>query len=97
MSFASNVIDIESNKLKYFSEKTNEMQNKYVDDHLFINQSLTTIIHKVFATLIDILNDLTKSNSPKEMMLTFVSGDRLIYMGIIGIVIAFCMYIIDIV
>jgi hypothetical protein len=97
MSFQSNTIRIESDKLRYFSEKTNEMQNKNVDDHLFINQSLTTIIHKIFSTLIGILNDLTKTSSPKEIMLTFVSGDRLIYLGIIIVIAAFCMYVVDIV
>lgn len=96
MSFESNTIAIENDKLRYYSEKTNELLHKDVDDHLFINQSLTTIVHKVFATMIDILNDLTKTSSPKEMLLIFVKGDRLIYIGIVGLLIAFSMYVIDI-
>lgn len=95
-SFESSVIDLESSKLKYYADKTNQLQEEDINKNLFINQSLTIIIHKVFTTIIDILNDLTKISSPKEMLLIFVKSDRLIYVGIIGIIIAFCMYIVDV-
>jgi hypothetical protein len=96
MSFSSNVIKLESDKLKYYSDKTNEIYDKDVNENLFVNLSVTTIIHKIFSTFVDILNDLAKTNSPKEMLSSFIKGDRLIYVGIIGVIIAFCMYVIDI-
>lgn len=86
-------------RLKYFTDTTNEeLQQKYEQD-VFINLSLVNLFSKLSLTIISIINELLEINKEtqfNEFVLIFVKDDRLIYLGILFIMIALAIYLIDI-
>lgn len=58
------------------------------------NLSLKDIADKTLQTCIDILQDLTQNTKPMSEI--FFSNDRLIYVGIILIFVAFCLWLLHI-
>ena len=97
-TFQKKVQDLEKQKLTYYTEKTNSIVTDDKTENLFIHLSLREIIMNISKTFIDILDDLLKLKpaSVREYLDILGKGDRLIYVGIIVVFIAFCLYLIDI-
>ena len=82
---------INQRKLHYFTETTNEEQAQKQEQELFINLSLVSVFRKLSSTIISILNELLMINrqtSFGEIIYIFVKQDRLVYLGILMIMIA---------
>lgn len=86
-------------RLKYFTDTTNEeLQQKYEQD-VFINLSLVNLFSKLSMTIISIINELLeidKDTQFNDFVLIFVKDDRLIYLGMLFIMISLAIYLIDI-
>ena len=97
-TFQKKVQDLEKQKLTYYTEKTNSIVADDKKENLFIHLSLREIIMNISKTFVDILDDLLKLKpaSVREYLDILSKGDRLIYVGIIVVFIAFCLYLIDI-
>jgi hypothetical protein len=97
-TFQKKVQDLEKQKLTYYTEQTNSIVADDRAENLFIHLSLRQIIMNISKTFIGILDDLLtlKPASVREYLDILSKGDRLIYVGIIVVFIAFCLYLIDI-
>jgi hypothetical protein len=86
-------------KLDYFTDTTNEELQQQQEQELFTNLSLSTIFSKLAITIITIINELlaiTKNTSFSEIVYIFVRDDRLIYLGLLLIMISLAVYLLDI-
>lgn len=86
-------------KLKYFTDTTNEEQQHQQERELFINLSLVTLFSKMSSTIIDIINELlqiTRDSQMNEIIYIFIQKDRLIYLGMLFVIISIAMYLIDV-
>lgn len=89
----------EQRRLNYFTDKTNEERKQVQEQELFINLSLISIFRNLSATIISIINELlevTQDSRLNDIVLIFVKGDRLVYIGLLILIIALSLYIIDI-
>ena len=89
----------EHRRLTYYDDKTNEERHQAQEEELFINLSLVTLFRNMSATIIAIINELLaikQTSRMNDIILIFVKGDRLIYLGMLIIIIALSFYIIDI-
>jgi hypothetical protein len=86
-------------KLKYFTDTTNEELQQQQEKELFINLSLVTLFSKMSSTIIDIINELlqvTRDSQMNEIIFIFIQKDRLIYLGMLFVIISLAMYLIDV-
>jgi hypothetical protein len=89
----------EQRRLSYYSDKTNEELNQVQEQELFINLSLVKLFQNLSATIIAIINEILEVNQDttfEDFILIFVKGNRLVYLGILLIMIALAIYIVDI-
>ena len=92
-------LSTEQRRLKYFSDKTNDENNEKTQKETFINLSIVEIFRRLSQVIIAIINDLiiVNKNTPKsEIILIFTKQDRLIYIGLLILIICLSMYIVDI-
>lgn len=86
-------------RLKYFTDTTNEEQQQQQEKEVFINLSLVTIFSKLSTTIITIINELLEINNEtrfSDIIYIFVKDDRLIYLGILFVIISIAIFLIDI-
>lgn len=86
-------------RLNYFSDKTNEELLEKQEQELFINLSLVNLFNKLSSTIISIINELVEVNKETEfndIIYIFIRDDRLIYIGILLIIISIGLYLIDV-
>jgi len=96
-TFQKKVQDLETQKLTYYSEKTNTAAAEEKTENLFIQLSLRQIMINISNTFIGIMNDiLTPSSEGRDYLAIISKEDRLIYVGIIVVFLAFCLYLVDI-
>jgi hypothetical protein len=96
-TFQKKVQDLETQKLTYYSEKTNTAAAEEKTENLFIQLSLRQIMINISNTFIGIMNDiLTPSSEGRDYLAIISKDDRLIYVGLIVVFLAFCLYLVDI-
>lgn len=86
-------------RLNYFTTTTNEELQQQQEKEVFINLSLVQLMSKMSATIIAIINELlaiTKDTEFSDIIYIFVKEDRLIYEGILLVIIALAIYLIDV-
>jgi hypothetical protein len=88
---------IANQKLEYYSQLANQEAAQAVDQNLFIHLSLAQILQNLSKTLVEIITDLAngQASSYTGLMQTLFSGDRMLYLGLLVILIAFSIYVID--
>jgi hypothetical protein len=85
-------------RLNFFTDKTNEERKQAQEQEVFINLSLVQLFRNLSQTIIQIINDLLEVNQETPMtdvILIFIKRDRLIYVGMVFLIIAFSIYIIN--
>ena len=82
------------NVLNYYTEKSNLEEQDRDTDHVIFNLSLKKIIENMAKTLIELLNDML--NGRIHTINDVLKGDRMLYLGIILVLIAFSIYLIDV-
>ena len=87
-------------KLYKMSEKATAEAEKHKYESRIYNLSLNQIAHIMAQTMIEILNDLVsyinqEDKTFQQFIMIFIRDDRLIYVGIFIILIAFLLYFID--
>jgi hypothetical protein len=89
----------QNRRLKYFTDTTNEEIQQGQELELFINLSLVKLFSKLSQTIIALINELVEVNqntSFNDFVYIFVKDDRLIYLGILLIMISLAIYLINI-
>lgn len=92
-------IQSQREKLKYFTDTTNDEVVKQHEHELFTNLSLSSIFTKFSTVIISIINQLLaidKNTSASDIVYIFIRDDRLIYIGLLLMIIALCIYLVDI-
>jgi hypothetical protein len=86
-------------RLKYFTDTTNEEQSQTQEREVFINLSLVELFQHLSTTIIVIINELlsmTAETTFSDLVYIFIRGDRLIYLGLLTILIAVGVYLVDV-
>lgn len=88
----------ENYNLAYYTKRTNQEQEEEVASELFINLSVREILQGISRTFIAIINEIVSGEvtTPKQITMTLFRGDRMIYTGILLVLIAFAIYVMDI-
>ena len=94
--FRSNTLEHERRRLTYFSSIAND-KNKEKDSLNFTDLTLKHIFKNISQTFIGILNDISELNrfDLREFLGIFVKGDRIIYIGLLIVMISFISYLVD--
>jgi hypothetical protein len=86
-------------RLNYFTDTTNQELAQQQEHEVFINLSLVNLLSKMSSTIIVIINELlsiTKDTQFNDILLIFVKEDRLVYIGMLFVMISLAIYLIDI-
>lgn len=97
--FEQSAIENEQRHLKYYTSNANQDQQETVVQRRIINLSLIEIATNISTTFINIINDLMDDQIPKDvtgLITIFFQGDRMVYLGIIVLIVALAIYIIDV-
>jgi uncharacterized membrane protein YgaE (UPF0421/DUF939 family) len=92
-AYQRHVMESEKEKLTYFKQVAEQEQHVEKQDALITNLSLTNIASNLSLTLTDILSDIIERNGSIADILT--RGDRMIYIGLLLVMISFAVYLID--
>lgn len=95
MTFKHHVLKGEQEQLQYYNEKSNMIQMQ--QDQLLINLSIKQIMVNWSQTFVNILTDITsgKVNDVNDLIIILFKEDRMIYIGLTLIIVAFGIYIVD--
>lgn len=98
MSYQRKVEQHENDQLTYYTQRANVEQEQEETGKLFVNLSVKQIIQGLAQTIIDIVNDLVSGEikDAKGLVAIFFYGDRMIYLGVLLVLVAFSVYLIDI-
>ena len=97
--FEVKAMEDQQRRLKYFSDTTNEELQEKQEKELFINLSLVALFSKLSSTIISIINELLVIDQDtrfSDLVYIFVKEDRLIYIGMLFILISLAFFLIDI-
>lgn len=97
--FELKALEKQRKTLKYFSDSTNTEIDEQKEHEIFTNLSLVDLFRKMSSTIIDIINELLEINAQSsidDIIYIFIQKDRLIYIGIIILLIAIGLYLMDI-
>lgn len=88
----------ERDQLVYYTKKADTDQGTEEDNKLFANMSLKQIIKGISQTFIDIINEIVSGEikTLSHLVVTLFREDRMIYVGVLCVMIAFAFYMIDI-
>ena len=86
----------EQDTLTYYTERANAKRS--TDQALFVNLTLKQIIQNISQTFIDIINELVSGELTKErLIMVFFKEDRMVYIGSLLVIVAFVIYVTDII
>lgn len=96
--FEKQAINNEEQQLKYYTIKANQEVSEHIQHMLLLNMSISEILQRMSQTVIDIINDLTNTDdlNLRNVIIILFKGDRMVYIGLILILIALSFYLIDI-
>ena len=97
-SYERKVQEHEGTKLTYYSDIGNKEQTEDEEEKLFVNLSLKELLQGISETIIAIINDLVSGNvrDVESLVLVIFKKNRMVFLGLILVFIAFCVYLIDI-
>lgn len=96
--YENNAVERENAFLNYYTAESNKNQNEQVQERLFMNLSLTEIAQRLSQAVIGIITDLVSMETFSLTRVTEIlfKGDRMIYLGLIAIIVGVAFYFIDI-
>lgn len=99
MSYERAVEQHKNDRLTYYTQRSNLNQEALESDKLFVNLSLKQITQGISKTFIEIINELVSGeiHSGSQLLISLFRADRMIYIGALLVLIAFAIYITDIV
>lgn len=86
-------------RLKFYTDTSNEESQKKQEKDIFINLSLVQLFQKMSSTIINIINeilDIKSDTTINDIIYIFIKEDRLIYIGMLCIIITLSLYLIDV-
>ncbi len=96
--YQNQAIENEEEHLNFKSFEENLKHEKSNSDSLFINQSLSQILSNISATIIVVITELLDPKvhkTPSNIMTILFKDDRMIYLGIVILIISLAVYVID--
>lgn len=98
MDYVQRIEQSEKDQLTYLTDRTNQTELKREDQALLLNLSISQILQNLSSTFVEILNDILGGNwtGARGFIMIFFKGDRMIYVGLLALFCAFCIYLIDI-
>lgn len=98
MDYSQRVLHTEKQQLTYLTERTNTEDLRMEKDTLFLNLSIYQIVSNMSTAFVQILDDIVTGNwsGMRGLLAVFFKGDRMIYVGLVLLFIAFSINLIDI-
>ena len=87
------IIQKERNRLRKLSNLANQEIEDNIKTSLVQNLTLKNIINNTVNTLVDVLQELSKGVRLEDI---FLKGDRMFYLGLLTVFVAFCLFFINI-
>ena len=87
------IIKKERNRLRKLSNLANQEIEDNIKTSLVQNLTLKNIINNTVNTLVDVLQELSKGVRLEDI---FLKGDRMFYLGLLTVFVAFCLFFINI-
>jgi hypothetical protein len=97
--FELNTLKQQYRKLKYYSDTADSELAQKEEEKVFINLSLVELFRNLSVVIISIINELLAINDKTtfaDLVYIFVREDRLVYLGLLIMMIAFAIYIVRI-
>lgn len=96
--FQKKAINDEEQKLKYYTIEANQENDLNRNRTMFLNLTVLEVLQKISQTVIDILNEIVNSSvlTFKDLFLILTKDDRIIYLGLILVLLSIFVYLIDI-
>jgi hypothetical protein len=79
----------EKNILSAVNSTVHEIKDKNIKSGQFVNMSISESVQKFFLVWKDILNDIIKAKNYNDIMISFTKEDRIIFIGVFIVIIAF--------
>lgn len=98
-NFEKQALDREDRKIKYYTDKTNNEQERSTQHQYILNLSLSEIAANISLTFIAVINDLVNPAISKDrngLLTIFFKETRMIYIGLTILLVSFGLYVIDI-
>lgn len=86
-------------RLKFYTDTTNKELQEKQEKEIFINLSIVQLFQKMSSTIINIINeilDIKTDTTFNDIIYIFIKEDRLIYIGMLCIIITLSLYLIDV-
>lgn len=92
------VLQSEGQRLTYYASVANQEQGVQREEQLFLNLSLRDILRNMSLVFVAIITDITSGavHSPRDLLYVLCKENRMMYIGLLMIFIAFSVYVIDI-
>lgn len=97
-SYERAVIEQESDRLTYYTQRANLEQEQTEENMLFVNLSIKQIFEGISRTFINLINEIVSGQvkSFNQLLIAVFREDRMIYIGVLLVFIAFAIYLTDI-
>ena len=97
-SYEREVEQYERNRLTYYTQRADTDQDNKEENKLFVNLSLKQIMEGISQTFVGIINEIVSGEikTLRQFVVTLFRADRMIYVGVLCVMIAFAFYIVDI-
>lgn len=90
-------IDLENEKLKHYTIEANSDKEEETESKIIYNMTVVEIFRKLSQTINAVINELFEPGlTARKFVETLVKEDRLIYIGILILIVMFGLYIVDI-
>jgi hypothetical protein len=91
-SYTRRVQEIGKETLEYYTDAANDVRKQSIESGLFTNLSLKQIANNMSVTFVGIIDDIIEG---KRSYSELFRQDRIIYIGLLAILIGLAIYIID--
>lgn len=95
MEYERKAIELEGQKLRYYTEKSQDELDKENRDRIVVNMTLSEIITEWSRTMVTILTELTDADSYFDVKDTLLRKSRLFFIGMTFVMISLLIYFFD--
>ena len=93
--FDTEIKQNETKRLKELSALSNQRSSLDAEENRIQHLSIKTILKRTLDTMVEVLDDVTKRKSLTQVIWGD-KGDRPLYIGLVIVTLALCLYIIDV-
>ena len=92
------VMKAEGEQLAYYTTVANQEQSEKMQEKLLLNLSIREILRNMSMVFVAIITEITSGvvHSPRDLLYILFKENRMMYIGLVMVFVAFSIYVIDI-